>query len=125
MRSGSYIAWIRVGILESWDRGSVKSYEQRFDIVEVTAADNRFGQVLKLAVIVLSQDRYILEQIAHAQESHIIAAFVGGRRVGFLRYQMRLRSPVTSTENYALKIAAGYTIHPSDENDSYYFLRRL
>ena len=40
-------------------------------------------------------------------------------------YQMRSRSPVTSTENYALKIAAGYTLHPSEENDSYYFIRRL
>jgi len=40
-------------------------------------------------------------------------------------YQMRSRSPVTSTENYALKIAAGYALHPSNENDSYYFLLRL
>jgi hypothetical protein len=31
---------------------------------------------------------------------------------------MRSRSPVTSGENYALKIAAGYVLHPSDENDS-------
>ena len=40
-------------------------------------------------------------------------------------YQMRSRSPVTSAENYALKIAAGYVLHPSRDNDSYYFLRRL
>jgi GNAT superfamily N-acetyltransferase len=40
-------------------------------------------------------------------------------------YQMRSRSPVTSAENYALKVAAGYVLHPSHENDSYYFLRRL
>jgi GNAT superfamily N-acetyltransferase len=40
-------------------------------------------------------------------------------------YQMRSRSPVTSTGNYALKIAAGYVLHPSHENDSYYFLLRL
>jgi GNAT superfamily N-acetyltransferase len=40
-------------------------------------------------------------------------------------YQMRSRSPVTSTQNYALKIAAGYVLHPSHENDSYYFLLRL
>jgi GNAT superfamily N-acetyltransferase len=40
-------------------------------------------------------------------------------------YQMRSRSPVTSVENYALKIAAGYVLHPSHENDSYYFLLRL
>lgn len=40
-------------------------------------------------------------------------------------YQMRSRSPITSTENYVLKIVAGYTLHPSEENDSYYFTRRL
>ena len=40
-------------------------------------------------------------------------------------YQMRSRSPVTSVENYALKIAAGYVLHPSRQNDSYYFLLRL
>lgn len=40
-------------------------------------------------------------------------------------YQMRSRSPVTSVENYALKLAAGYVLHPSHENDSYYFLLRL
>lgn len=40
-------------------------------------------------------------------------------------HQMRSRSPVTSMENYALKIAAGYLLHPSTENDSYYFLLRL
>ena len=40
-------------------------------------------------------------------------------------HQMRSRSPVTSTENYALKIAAGYVLHPSHENDSYYFLLHL
>jgi GNAT superfamily N-acetyltransferase len=40
-------------------------------------------------------------------------------------YQMRSRSPVTSAENYALKIAAGYALHPSNENDSYYFILRL
>lgn len=40
-------------------------------------------------------------------------------------HQMRSRSPVTSTENYGLKINAGYTIHPSTENDSYYFMKPL
>jgi GNAT superfamily N-acetyltransferase len=40
-------------------------------------------------------------------------------------HQMRSRSPVTSAENYALKVAAGYVLHPSSENDSYYFLRPL
>jgi GNAT superfamily N-acetyltransferase len=40
-------------------------------------------------------------------------------------WQMRSRSPVTSSENYALKLAAGYVLTPSEENDSYYFLLRL
>ena len=40
-------------------------------------------------------------------------------------FQMRSRSPVTSVENYALKLAAGYVLDPSRENDSYYFLVRL
>jgi GNAT superfamily N-acetyltransferase len=40
-------------------------------------------------------------------------------------HQMRSRSPVTSVENYALKLDAGYVLHPSEENDSYYFLLRL
>jgi GNAT superfamily N-acetyltransferase len=40
-------------------------------------------------------------------------------------HQMRSRSPVTSAENYALKVAAGYVLHPSSQNDSYYFLLHL
>jgi GNAT superfamily N-acetyltransferase len=40
-------------------------------------------------------------------------------------YQMRSRSPVSSVENYALKLSAGYVLHPSRENDSYYFIIRL
>ena len=40
-------------------------------------------------------------------------------------YQMRSRSPVTSVESYALKSKAGYVLHPSHENDSYYFLLHL
>jgi GNAT superfamily N-acetyltransferase len=36
-------------------------------------------------------------------------------------YQIRSRSPVLSTENYQLKIKMGYSICPSEENDSYYF----
>lgn len=40
-------------------------------------------------------------------------------------YQMRSRSPVTSIENYALKVAAGYVMSPSEQNDSYYFLFKL
>jgi GNAT superfamily N-acetyltransferase len=40
-------------------------------------------------------------------------------------YQIRSRSPVTSHENYALKLKMGYAIHPSTENDSYYFIKIL
>jgi|HigsolmetaAR202D_1030399.scaffolds.fasta_scaffold00989_1 Acetyltransferase (GNAT) family. len=40
-------------------------------------------------------------------------------------YQVRSRSPVTSRENYALKLKMGYAIHPSNENDSYYFIKTL
>ena len=40
-------------------------------------------------------------------------------------YQIRSRSPVSSRENYAMKLAAGYVLHPSNENDSYYFLKKL
>jgi len=40
-------------------------------------------------------------------------------------YQMRSRSPVTSAENYALKLAAGYVLHPSHDDDSYYFIKHL
>jgi ribosomal protein S18 acetylase RimI-like enzyme len=40
-------------------------------------------------------------------------------------YQIRSRSPITSYENYALKLKMGYAIHPSHENDSYYFIKVL
>ncbi len=40
-------------------------------------------------------------------------------------YQIRSRSPVTAIENYALKLAMGYTIQPSNENDSYYFIKQI
>src|SRR5688572_9506866 len=40
-------------------------------------------------------------------------------------YQLRSRSPFTATENYQLKIRMGYAIHPSTENDSYYFIKQL
>ena len=40
-------------------------------------------------------------------------------------YQIRSRSPVQSTENYRLKLAGGYVLQPSNEDDSYYFLKKL
>ena len=76
-----------------------------------------FELVLALAARVLAQDRYLTWHFPDALESQQC------RIAGC--YRMRSRSPVTSTENYALKIAAGYILHPSQENDSSYFLRRL
>ena len=58
--------------------------------------------------------------IGEALQAHAIEAC---RQIGC--YQMRSRSPMTSTENYALKLKMGYAIQPSAENDSYYFLRLL
>jgi GNAT superfamily N-acetyltransferase len=40
-------------------------------------------------------------------------------------YQVRSRSPVSSRETYALRLKMGYAVHPSNENDSYYFLKVL
>lgn len=40
-------------------------------------------------------------------------------------YQIRSRSPITSVENYTLKLKLGYAIQPSHENDSYYFIKTL
>ncbi len=40
-------------------------------------------------------------------------------------HQIRSRSPVSNIENYALKLGGGYVLHPSNENDSYYFLKKL
>lgn len=40
-------------------------------------------------------------------------------------YQIRSRSPITSHENYTLKLKMRYAIHPSATNDSYYFVKTL
>jgi len=61
-----------------------------------------------------------LEGVGSALQAHAIAYCRGAGC-----YQMRSRSPVTSVENYALKLAAGYVAHPSETNDSYYFLLKL
>lgn len=50
-------------------------------------------------------------------------AIASARQAGC--YQIRSQSPVTSQENYALKLAAGYVLHPSDRHDSYYFILKL
>jgi hypothetical protein len=38
--------------------------------------------------------------------------------------QVRSRSPSSAQENYALKLKMGYIIHPSNEKDSYYFIKK-
>ena len=40
-------------------------------------------------------------------------------------YQLRSRSPITSHANYALKLKLGFAVHPSADNDSYYFIKTL
>ena len=35
-------------------------------------------------------------------------------------FPIRSRSPITSHENYALKLKMGYAVHPSSQNNSYY-----
>ena len=40
-------------------------------------------------------------------------------------YQMRSKSPVSSKENYGLKLKMGYGIHPDLEYDAYYFTLTL
>ncbi len=62
---------------------------QRVDIAEVEPADIGFDEVLRLAALVLDQDRYLLAAIEHADESHIVAAMDGERCVGFLRFHIQ------------------------------------
>lgn len=91
----------------------------------------------------LEQTRYVQAREEHIQESILLEAF--GVLPEFRRqqigqrmqeeaiaicgskgcYQMRSRSPITSQENYALKLKMGYAIHPSEQNDSYYFIKLL
>jgi hypothetical protein len=40
-------------------------------------------------------------------------------------YQVRSQSPSSARENYAMKLKMGYVLHPSNENGSYYFIRKL
>ena len=40
-------------------------------------------------------------------------------------YQMRSKSPISSQENYGLKLKMGYGIHPDTEYDAYYFTLTL
>jgi hypothetical protein len=40
-------------------------------------------------------------------------------------HQIRSRSPIQCAANYALKVETGYSVHPSPDNDSYYFIKTL
>jgi GNAT superfamily N-acetyltransferase len=40
-------------------------------------------------------------------------------------YQLRSKSPISSRENYGLKLKMGYGIHPDVEYDAYYFTLAL
>lgn len=86
-------------------------------IEDVADGDDRFLGVLRLAGAVLDQRR---QGVGTALQQRAIEHC---RATGC--YQMRSRSPVASTENYALKLDAGYLVQPSEQNDSYYFLLRL
>ena len=40
-------------------------------------------------------------------------------------YQIRSRSPITSYENYALKLKLGFGVHPSADTDSSYCIKTV
>ena len=40
-------------------------------------------------------------------------------------YQMRSKSPLSSHENYSLKLKMGYSVHPDTDHDAYFFARLL
>lgn len=153
-------------------------------VIREVAADSVAYNAVVVVAEQLDQARYIPARESYAERSILLAAFVDGVCVGFLRfliavigrdaqrppihdaagapltegyveafgvlpafrwrgigealqqhaidtcrasgcYQIRSRSPVSSVENYALKLKMGYAIHPSHENDSYYFIKTL
>lgn len=89
---------------------------QRTPILDSAGRLLREGYVEAFGV--LPPDRRL--GIGRALQEHAIARC---RALGC--YQIRSRSPVTSVENYALKLKMGYGIHPSGENDSNYFIKTL
>jgi GNAT superfamily N-acetyltransferase len=90
--------------------------QHRPPILDAVGQPLREGYVEAFGVLPL----YRRQGIGQALQEHAIA---------YCRnqycYQIRSRSPVTSVENYALKLKMGYSIHPSHENDSYYFIKTL
>jgi ribosomal protein S18 acetylase RimI-like enzyme len=85
-------------------------------IVDARGQPLREGYVEAFGVL----SPYRRQRIGQALQAHAIA---------YCRqqecYQIRSHSPVSSVENYALKLKMGYAIHPSHENDSYYFIKTL
>lgn len=90
--------------------------QQRPSILDATGQPLREGYVEAFGVLV----PYRRQGIGQALQEHAIASCREHNC-----YQIRSRSPVTSVENYALKLKMGYAIHPSNENDSYYFIKTL
>ena len=90
--------------------------QHRLPVVDAAGQPLREGYVEAFGVL----PPYRRRGIGQALQEHAIA---------YCRdhncYQIRSRSPVSSVENYALKLKMGYAIHPSNENDSYYFIKTL
>lgn len=90
--------------------------QQRPPILDVTGQPLREGYVEAFGIL----PAYRRHGIGQALQEHAIA-YCRNQRC----YQIRSRSPVSSVENYRLKLKMGYAIHPSHENDSYYFIKAL
>jgi ribosomal protein S18 acetylase RimI-like enzyme len=89
---------------------------QRSPILDAKGAPLREGYVEAFGVL----PPYRRHGIGQALQEHTIAVCRQQQC-----YQLRSRSPVSSVENYALKLKMGYAIQPSHENDSYYFIKTL
>jgi GNAT superfamily N-acetyltransferase len=67
--------------------------------------------------------------VAPSERRHGVGSALQARVIEYARsvgcYQVRSRSPVSSSENHALKVAAGHAVSPSEQNDSYYFILKL
>jgi GNAT superfamily N-acetyltransferase len=90
--------------------------QHRPPILDAVGQPLREGYVEAFGVLPL----YRRQGIGQALQEHAIA-YCRNQHC----YQIRSRSPVTSVENYALKLKMGYAVHPSHENDSYYFIKTL
>jgi ribosomal protein S18 acetylase RimI-like enzyme len=90
--------------------------QQRPPILDATGQPLREGYVEAFGVLPL----YRRHGIGQALQEHAIA-YCRNQQC----YQIRSRSPVSSVENYGLKLKMGYAVHPCHENDSYYFIKTL